>query len=236
MTHQLIASPYPEGHVVVRPGYDGGSPDRGRPVRRTARRACRRPGPRLARRAGPRRVGRGPDRPPDPRHDPGPAGDRLRVRPRQLRAEPRLQLRLRALLPRGKDVRRHGLARPGAAARRDGRRRGAVAPAHRRRAADRPAVRRDPRRRLGHGHDDPDLLQRITAGPAQDPRPADDTPAVPADAEPVRGHRGVLRRDDPPPGIVPPVHARARRRPRGGAADADQHRRVQPQRPRDPRR
>ena len=23
MTHQLIASPYPEGHVVVRPGYDG---------------------------------------------------------------------------------------------------------------------------------------------------------------------------------------------------------------------
>jgi hypothetical protein len=23
MTHQLIASPYPEGHLVVRPGYDG---------------------------------------------------------------------------------------------------------------------------------------------------------------------------------------------------------------------
>jgi hypothetical protein len=23
MTHQLIASPYPEGHVIVRPGYDG---------------------------------------------------------------------------------------------------------------------------------------------------------------------------------------------------------------------
>lgn len=23
MTHQLIASPYPEGHVVVRPGYEG---------------------------------------------------------------------------------------------------------------------------------------------------------------------------------------------------------------------
>ena len=23
MIHQLIASPYPEGHVVVRPGYDG---------------------------------------------------------------------------------------------------------------------------------------------------------------------------------------------------------------------
>jgi hypothetical protein len=25
MTHQLIASPYPEGHVIVRPGYDGAS-------------------------------------------------------------------------------------------------------------------------------------------------------------------------------------------------------------------
>lgn len=24
MPHQLIASPYPEGHLVVRPGYDGG--------------------------------------------------------------------------------------------------------------------------------------------------------------------------------------------------------------------
>ena len=23
MTHQLVASPYPEGHLVVRPGYDG---------------------------------------------------------------------------------------------------------------------------------------------------------------------------------------------------------------------
>ena len=47
-------------------------------------------------------------------------------------------------------------------------------------------------RRVGHGHDDHDLVQRITAGPAADARPADDAPAVPARAEPVRGHGGVL--------------------------------------------
>src|SRR5690349_6457670 len=93
------------------------------------------PAPRLARRAGPGRMGRGPERPLDPRHRPGPAGDTLRVRPRQLRGKPRLQLRLRALLPRGQDVRGYGLARPGTPAAGDGRRRGVVASAHRRRVA-----------------------------------------------------------------------------------------------------
>jgi hypothetical protein len=78
MTHQLIASPYPEGHVVVRPGCDG------------------------AVRIGASRYAELRDAPPDA---PVPAW----------LAEP-VRAGWGALLPRGKDVRGHGLARPGTAA------------------------------------------------------------------------------------------------------------------------
>ncbi len=67
------------------------------PVRRTARRAPGRDPAVLARRGGPRRVGHRPGGPPGRRDGPGPPGGRLRVRPRQLRGELRLQQRRSSL-------------------------------------------------------------------------------------------------------------------------------------------
>jgi len=63
------------------------------------------------------------------------------------------------------------------------------------RAVKRLDNRAETREVLGHGHDDPH-------------RPA----ALPAHAEHLRGHRGVLRRHDPPPRLLQAVHARASNR------------------------
>ncbi len=236
MTHQLIASPYPEGHLVVRPGYDGGI--RIGAARYAELRDAPAGAPVPAWLAEPARAGWGIDLAGRP------TGDTILVRPETgygyARASYELNLGcnydcehcyLGEKLFAGMDwPGRERLLQVMADA-------GVL---WLQLTGGEPLI--DPlfaethAARLGHGDDDPDLLQRVTAGPAQDARPAHRTPALPADAEHVRGDRGVLRRDDPPPGIVPPVHARARRRPRGRAADADQHRRLQPQRPRDRRR
>src|SRR6266700_2404289 len=119
MTHQLIASPYPEGHLVVRPGYDG------------------------AVRIGAARYAELCDAPPG---TPVPAWLAEAVR-----AGWGTDITGR---PIGGTI----LARPGTAPSGDGRRRGSLAPAHGRRAADRPVVRRDPHPCVGHGDDDPDLV------------------------------------------------------------------------------
>ena len=173
MTHQLIASPYPEGHLVVRPGYDGAV--RIGAARYAELRDAPADAPVPAWLAGPARAGWGMDM----------TGrlirDTVLVRPETgygyARASYEVNLGcnydcehcyLGEKMFAGMDWPGRERLLQG-----DGRRRGAVAPAHRGRAADRPAVRRDPRPRVGHGDDDPDLLQRITAGPGQDTRSPD---------------------------------------------------------------